>query len=67
MKWSEAFIDFLYRIIRARMVLFAYVVRESLNITYSLLALALDSSPSEEYSSMEEEIIEFTSHIYLIF
>ena len=49
------------------MVSWAHTVRESVVIACSLLALALDSPHSEEYNSLEQEMVEFALCIYLLF
>ena len=67
MKWSEAFADFLCRVVGIGMILLAYVVRENVASTRSLPPLAQDSPHSLDHGSIEEEMVEFASHYHWLF
>ena len=64
MKWSEAFTDFLHRVVGIRMILLAYVVRENVVPVRLLSPLAQDSPHSEDHGSIEEEMVDFASHVH---
>ena len=55
MKWSEAFADFLRRVIGIRIILLAYVMRENVVLERPLPVLSLDSPHSEENVLVERE------------
>ena len=67
MKWSEAFTDFLYRVVGIRMIPLAHVVIENVSPARSLPPLAQDSPHSEDHGSIEEEMVEFASHNHWLF
>jgi len=67
MKWSEAFTDFLHRVVGIRMIPLAYVVRENVATARPLPPLAQDSPHSEDHGSIEEEMVEFASHTHWLF
>ena len=61
-KWSEAFIDFLNRVIGTRMVSLAHFMRDDVVPGTPLPALAANSPHSEACSSIEAEIVSRVSH-----
>ena len=67
MKWSEAFTDFLHRVVGIRMIPLAYVVREDVVPIRPLPPLAQDSPHSEDHGSIKEEMIEFALHTHWLF
>ena len=67
MKWSESFTDCLHRVVGIRMIPLNYVVRESVAHVRPLSTLVQDSPHSEDHGSIEEEMVEFTSHVHWLF
>ena len=63
-KWSGEFTDFLHRVVGIRMIPLAYVVRKNVVPARFLLPLAQDRPHSEDYGSIEEEIIDLASHAH---
>ena len=57
MRWTEAFIDFLSRIVGARKIHLAYVVRTTHNADYDAsFELTNDTSHTEDDGSLKEDI-----------
>jgi hypothetical protein len=65
-KWTEAFTDFLHRKIGVRMVPLAYVVREAV-LPPAPQPLATNLPHSEQYGSVEGELIARASHAHPLF
>ena len=62
MRWVESFTDHLHRCIGVRFVPLAYVVREEVTVPGICPPLKLSQPYSEEYGSVEEDMIARASH-----
>ena len=60
--WTEAFFDFLHRVIGVRTIPLAYVVRQDAAVPVAVPPLAAGQPYSEEYGSVEAELIARASH-----
>ena len=66
-KWTEAFQDFLHRVIGARMIPLAYVVRIDPQVPGLAPTLAPNQPHSTEHGSVEGELIARASHTHALF
>ena len=66
-KLSESFTDFMYRVVGIMMIPLAYVVKESVAPVRPLSPLVQDVPHSEDYSFIEEEMVELASHAHWLF
>ena len=66
-KWTEAFQDFLHRVIGARMIPLAYVIQTNPQVPGTAPTLAPNQPHSTEHGSVEEELIARASHIHALF
>ena len=66
-KWTEAFQDFLHRVIGARMIPLAYVIRIDPQVPGIAPTLAPNQPHSTEHGSVEEELIARASHTHALF
>ena len=65
--WTEAFFDFLHRVIGERTIPLAYVVRTEAEVPVAVPALANGQPYGEEYGSVEAELIARASHNHPLF
>ena len=65
--WTEAFYDFLHRVIGARTIPLAYVVRQEVNVPNAAPPLATGQPYAEEFGSVEAEMIARASHGHPLF
>lgn len=65
--WTEAFFDFLHRVIGVRTIPLAYVVRAEAEVPVAVPALASGQPYGEEYGSAEAELIARASHNHPLF
>ena len=66
-KWTEAFQDFLNRVIGARMIPLAYVIQIDPKVRGPAPTLAPNQPHSTEHGSVEGELIARASHTYALF
>ena len=66
-KWTEAFQDFLHRVIGARMIPLAYVIRTNPQVPGTAPTLAPNQPHSTEHGSVEDELIARASHTHALF
>ena len=66
-KWTQAFQDFLNRVIGARMIPLAYVIRIDPQVLGPAPTLAANQSHSTEHGSVEGELIARASHTHALF
>ena len=66
-KWTEAFQDFLHRVIGARMIPLAYVIRADPQVPGTAPTLAPNQPHSTEHGSVEEELMARASHTHALF
>ena len=66
-KWTEAFQDFLHRVIGARMIPLAYVVRIDPQVPGLAPTLAPNQPHSTEHGSVEGELTARASHTHALF
>ena len=66
-KWTEAFQDFLNRVIGARMIPLAYVIQIDPKVPGPAPTLAPNQPHSTEHGSVEGELIARASHTYALF
>ena len=66
-KWTEAFQDFLHKVIGARMIPLAYVIRTDPQVPGIAPTLAPNQPHSTEHGSVEEELIARASHTHALF
>ena len=66
-KWTEAFQDFLNRVIGARMIPMAYVIRIDPQVPGLALPLAANQPHSTEHGSGEGELIARAAHTHALF
>ena len=60
-KWSEAFRDYLHRVIGGQMAPLAYIIRDEAAVP-TIGTIAADKPHSEEHGSIEDELIARASH-----
>ena len=66
-KWTEAFQDFLNRVIGARMIPLAYVIRIDPQVPGPAPTLAPNQPHSTEHGSVEGELIARASHTHALY
>jgi hypothetical protein len=66
-KWTEAFRDFLNRVIGVRTIPLCYVIRDNVNVPVVAPALAQNQPHSNEHESVEGELVERASHEHALF
>ena len=66
-KWTEAFQDFLHRVIGVRMIPLAYVTRAVVDVPVVVPVLENNLPHSEEHGSVENELIARASHDHELF
>ena len=66
-KWTEAFQDFLNRVIGARMIPLAYVIQIDPQVPGPAPTLAPNQPHSTEHGSVEGELITRASHAHALF
>ena len=66
-KWTEAFQDFLHRVIGARMIPLAYVIRIDPQVPAVAPTLAPNQPHSTEHESVESELMARASHTHAHF
>ena len=66
-KWTESFQDFLNRVIGARMIPLAYVIRINLQVPGPAPTLAPNQPHSTEHGSVKGELIARASHTHALF
>lgn len=66
-KWSEAFMDFLHRVVGSRTIPLAYVVREDENVPAIAPNRATNQPYAEEFGSVEVELINRAKHNHALF
>ena len=66
-KWTEAVQDFLHRVIGARMIPLAYVIRTNPQVPGIAPTLAPNQPHSTEHGSVEEELVARASHTHALF
>lgn len=66
-KWSEAFLDFLHRVVGSRTIPLAYVVRENEIVPATAPNRATNQPYAEEYGSVEVELINRAKHNHALF
>ena len=66
MHWSEAFSDFLSRVIGVRTIPLSYVIRENVAVP-NPPALALNQPHSAEHGSIENELVARASHDHALY
>ena len=66
-KWTEAFQDFLHRVIGARMIPLAYVIQIDSQVPGPAPTLAPNQPHSTEHGSVEEELIARASYTHELF
>ena len=67
LKWTEAFSDYLHRVIESRMIPLAYAIREHANPPGTAPPRANSQSHSEEHGSVEMDMIMRASHDHALF
>jgi len=66
-KWTEAFADFLNRVMGIRTVPLSYVIRENTNVPAVAPTLATNQPFSTDHGSVEGELIARASHTHALF
>ena len=66
-KWTEAFQDFLNRVIGARMIPLAYVIQIDPQVSGNAPPLAANQPHSTEHGSVEAELIAGAAHTHALF
>ena len=66
-KWTEAFQDFLNRVIGAKMIPLAYVIRIDPHVPGNAPPLAANQPHSTEHGSVEGELIARAAHTHALF
>ena len=66
-KWTEAFDDYLHRIIGSRLVPLAYVTRETAAVDANVPELATNKPHSARYGSVEGDLVARASHNHPLF
>ena len=61
-KWTQAFADYLHRVIGVRTIPLAYVIREDMAVPAATPGLLSGQPHSEEHGSVEAELIVLSSH-----
>jgi hypothetical protein len=66
-KWTEAFRDFLYRVVGVRTIPLCYVIRDTVHVPATAPALAQNQPHSNEHESVEGELVARASHEHALF
>lgn len=66
-KWTEAFSDFLNRVVGSRTIPLAYVIRTDIAVQVDPPALALNQPYSTEHGSVEDDLIARASHGHALY
>ena len=66
-RWTEAFVDFLSRVIGVRKIPLSYVIRNEVNVPVNAPALMANQPHSEEHGSVEGELVARGSHANALF
>ena len=66
-KWTEAFQDFLNRVIGVRTIPLAYVTRPTVDVPVNAPPLAPNKPHSEEHGSVEAELVARASHVHKLY
>ena len=66
-KWTEAFQDFLHRVIGVRIIPLYYVIRPVVVVPQAAPALAPNQPHSTEHGSVEDELVARASHDHALF
>ena len=66
-KWTEAFEDFIHRIIGVRMISLAYVIRETVAVPAAAPGLMPGQPHSEEHGSVEAELVARAVHTHALY
>ena len=66
-KWTEAFRDFLNRVIGVRTIPLCYVIRETIGVPVAAPALAQNQPHSNDHESVEGELVARASHEHVLF
>jgi hypothetical protein len=66
-KWTEAFTDFLHRVLGARLIVLYYVIRADVAVPAAEPPMATGQPYSEEHGSVEAEMIARASHVHALF
>jgi len=66
-KWTEAFQDFLNRVIGARTIPLSYVIRPNVAVPATAPTLAANQPHSEEHGSVERELVARASHAHALY
>lgn len=66
-KWTEAFQDFLNRVVGARTIPLSYVIRENVAVPAVAPPLATNRPHSDEHGSVERELVARASHNHPLF
>ena len=67
MKWTEAFQDYLHRVISVRVILLAYIICANSDVPMPVPLLAPNQPHSEVHGSIEYELVERASHKHPLF
>ena len=67
MKWTEAFQDYLNRVIGVRVIPLAYIIRTNSDVPMPASPLAPNQPNSEAHGSVEYELVEWASHDHPLF
>jgi hypothetical protein len=66
-KWTQAFADYLHRVIGVRMIPLAYVIREDVDVPAAAPALAAGQPHSTEHGSVEAELVARAQHNHALY
>jgi hypothetical protein len=66
-RWTEAFKDYLHRVVGARTIPLYYVIRDDPQVLANIPPLANDQPYSNEYGSVEQELMYCASHEHGLF
>jgi hypothetical protein len=66
-KWTQAFADYLHRVIGVRMIPLAYVIREEVDVPAAAPTLANGQPHSTEHGSVEAELVARASHNHALY
>ena len=66
-KWTEAFRDFLNRVIGVRIIPLSYVIRQDVEVPGAAPPLLLNQPHSIQHGSVEEELIARASHTHALY
>jgi hypothetical protein len=66
-KWTQAFADYLHRVIGVRMIPLAYVIREDVAVPGAAPALLAGQPHSDEHGSAEAELVARAQHNHALY